>query len=89
MSAMRRLFTLPLNFVTGRRDDDPLREEMEQHLAMQMEENTRAGMPFADARRRRRCTCVNGISFDERRTQPWKEGWIDADIPLDAVSSWW
>jgi hypothetical protein len=23
---------------------------------------------------------VNGITFDERRTQPWKEGWIDADI---------
>ena|SRR5580692_5675235 len=23
---------------------------------------------------------VNGIAFDERRTQPWKEGWIDADI---------
>lgn len=23
---------------------------------------------------------VNGIGFDERRTQPWKQGWIDADI---------
>lgn len=23
---------------------------------------------------------VNGIGFDEQRTQPWKEGWIDADI---------
>ena len=23
---------------------------------------------------------VNCIAFDERRTQPWKEGWIDADI---------
>jgi hypothetical protein len=23
---------------------------------------------------------VNGIAFDSRRTQPWKEGWIDADI---------
>lgn len=89
MRAMRRLFTLPLNFVTGRRDDDPLREEMEQHLAMQMEKNTRAGMPFADARRRRRCTRVNGISFDERRTQTWKEGWIDADIPSDAALSCW
>jgi hypothetical protein len=23
---------------------------------------------------------VNGIAFDERGTQPWKEGWIEADI---------
>jgi hypothetical protein len=23
---------------------------------------------------------VNGISFDESRTLPWKEGWIEADI---------
>jgi hypothetical protein len=23
---------------------------------------------------------VNGIPFDEKRTQPWKEGWVDADI---------
>jgi len=25
---------------------------------------------------------VNGIPFDTERTQPWKEGWIDADINL-------
>jgi hypothetical protein len=25
---------------------------------------------------------VNGIEFDESRTDPWKEGWIDADIKL-------
>lgn len=23
---------------------------------------------------------VNGVAFDARRTDPWKEGWIDADI---------
>lgn len=27
---------------------------------------------------------VHGIEFDENRTQPWKEGWIDADINLGA-----
>ena len=25
---------------------------------------------------------VYGIAFDESRTAPWKEGWIDADINL-------
>lgn len=25
---------------------------------------------------------VNGISFDEERTQPWKDGWIETDINL-------
>jgi hypothetical protein len=25
---------------------------------------------------------VNGILFDRVRTQPWKQGWIDADINL-------
>jgi hypothetical protein len=28
---------------------------------------------------------VNGIAFDARRTEPWKEGWIDADINLGAA----
>ncbi|MGA3010501.1 MAG: hypothetical protein ABSD72_09590 [Terracidiphilus sp.] len=30
---------------------------------------------------------VNGIAFDERRTQPWKEGWIDADINFGMATS--
>jgi hypothetical protein len=25
---------------------------------------------------------ANGVPFDEGRTQPWKEGWIAADINL-------
>ena len=27
---------------------------------------------------------VHGIAFDEMRTKPWKEGWIDADINMGA-----
>jgi hypothetical protein len=30
---------------------------------------------------------VNGIGFDEDRTAPWKEGWIDADIKLGTIGS--
>jgi hypothetical protein len=28
---------------------------------------------------------VNGVPFDEERTAPWKEGWIEADINLGVV----
>jgi hypothetical protein len=30
---------------------------------------------------------VNGISFDEERTAPWKEGWIETDINLGVRGS--
>jgi hypothetical protein len=42
------------NFATGRRGDERLREEMEQHLAMQTEENIRAGMSPGEAGRQAR-----------------------------------
>ena len=54
MKAMKRLFARTLNFVTGRRGDDRLREEMEQHIAMQTEENIRTGMLPAEAHRQAR-----------------------------------
>ena len=28
---------------------------------------------------------VNGILFDEHRTEPWKLGWIDVDITLGTI----
>lgn len=52
MRALRRLFARLRNFATGRRGDQRLREEIEEHLALQTEENLRAGMPPAEARRR-------------------------------------
>jgi hypothetical protein len=30
---------------------------------------------------------VNGIAFDEQRAQPWKEGWIDADINFGVATN--
>ena len=45
MRSANRWFARIRNFMTGRRGDERLREEMEQHLAMQTEENIRAGMP--------------------------------------------
>src|SRR5271168_5133800 len=54
MSALMRFVTRLLNFTTRRRGDERLREEMESHLAIQTEENIRAGMPPAEARRHAR-----------------------------------
>ena len=50
MRFLRRWWTRVWNFATGR-DDDRLREEMEQHIALQTEENLRAGMDAVEARR--------------------------------------
>ena len=51
MKILRRFLTRLKNFATGQRDDQRLREEMEEHLALQTAENLRAGMPPAEARR--------------------------------------
>ena len=51
MKFFRRLWTRTLNFATGNTGDRRLREEMEQHLALQTEENMRTGMSAAEARR--------------------------------------
>jgi predicted permease len=51
MRFLRRFLARLKNFATGRRDDQRLREEMEEHLARQTEENLRAGMNGEEARR--------------------------------------
>ncbi len=51
MRFLRRLFIRLSNFATGRRADQRVLEEMAEHLALQTEENLRAGMSHAEARR--------------------------------------
>jgi predicted permease len=51
MRFLRRFFIRLSNFTTGRRADQRLQEEMAEHIALQTEENLRAGMPPAEARR--------------------------------------
>ncbi|HTW80497.1 MAG TPA: ADOP family duplicated permease [Terracidiphilus sp.] len=51
MRALRRLLARMRNLATGHRADARLREEMEEHLAMQTDENMRAGMTAEEARR--------------------------------------
>jgi predicted permease len=51
MRLLRRLWIRTRNFATGSSGQRRLREEMEQHLALQTEANIRAGMPPNEARR--------------------------------------
>jgi predicted permease len=51
MKFLRRFFVRFANFVGGRRADSRLQEEMVEHLALQTEENLRAGMSATEARR--------------------------------------
>ncbi len=51
MKVLRRLVIRLSNFVTRRSVDQRLREEIAEHLAFQTEENVRASMPPAEARR--------------------------------------
>jgi predicted permease len=48
---VRRFFARLANFATRRRNDERLREEIEGHIALQTEENIRAGLSAAEARR--------------------------------------
>jgi putative ABC transport system permease protein len=49
--SLRRFFTRLLNLVTGQLRDARLTEEIEGHIALQTEENLRAGLSPAEARR--------------------------------------
>jgi putative ABC transport system permease protein len=49
--SLRRFFTRLLNLVTGKSCDARLTEEIEGHIALQTEENLRAGLSPAEARR--------------------------------------
>src|SRR5579863_3099137 len=51
MRSLRRLFARLTSLATRRRDDQRLREEIEGHIALQPEENLRAGLSPAEARR--------------------------------------
>jgi len=51
MRFMRRFLTRLANFLTRRRDDERLKEEIAGHIALQTDENLRAGLSPAEARR--------------------------------------
>jgi predicted permease len=77
MRLVRRIGARLRNFAMGRRGDQRLREEIEQHLAMQAEENVRAGMTPGEARRQAgiKLGAVQAVreSYHEEEGLPWIE----------------
>jgi hypothetical protein len=51
MKSLRRFFTRFVSFATRRTQEERLREEIEEHIALQAAENLRAGLPPVEARR--------------------------------------
>ena len=51
MRALRRFLTRLITSTSRSRDDERLREELEDHLAFETDDNIRAGLPPAEARR--------------------------------------
>src|SRR5579863_811665 len=51
MRSLRRFFARAGNFIIRKRDDERLKEEIQEHIALQTAENIRAGLSPAEARR--------------------------------------
>jgi predicted permease len=63
---LRRFFIRLKNLASGRSADQRLQEELAEHLAFQTEENLRAGMPPAEARRQARLKLGAAPAIRER-----------------------
>ncbi len=51
MRILRRFFKRLISWTSSRKDEERLREEIEAHIALQTEENMRAGLSAEEARR--------------------------------------
>jgi len=80
MRSARRFFARLINFVTRRRDDERLREEIEEHIALQTEESIRAGISPSEARRKAvlKFGGVEGVKeeYREQRGLVFLETWL-------------
>src|SRR5579863_9658208 len=68
MRSLRRFFARAGNFIIRKRDDERLKEEIQEHIALQTAENLRAGLSPAEARRQARLKfgAVEAIKEDYR-----------------------
>jgi hypothetical protein len=66
VKSLRRFFMRLSNFAARRNADQRLREEIAEHLALQTEENLRAGMSPAEARRQAALKLGAGQAIRER-----------------------
>jgi putative ABC transport system permease protein len=82
MKALRRFVRRLTASVLGRRDEDRVREELEEHLALLTGEYARAGLPLDEARRRARLRLGAGDATteayrDEQRLRRLEDTWQD------------
>ena len=69
MNAIRRLAKRLRTSLSGRQDDDRLREELAEHLALLTEEYAQAGVPLDEARRRARLK----LGAVDATTEAWRD----------------
>jgi len=80
--SLRRFVKRLTASLRGGGDDDRVREELFEHLALLTEEYTRAGMPLDEARRRARLTLgspnvTTEACRDEQRLRFREDAWQD------------
>src|SRR5579864_5828376 len=87
MKALRRFLTRLMNALTRRAHDERLREEIEEHIALQTADNLRAGLSPAEARRqamlkfgaieamKEKYWAEGGLAFLETLLQDLRFGW--------------
>lgn len=87
MKALNRSLARFHGLFTKRRDERRLAEELEQHLAMAIEDNLRAGLSEAEANRQAKLTFgsvqATVEAYRDQRTLRWLES-----LASDAVSGW-
>jgi hypothetical protein len=90
MKTLRRFFARLANFATRRRDEQRLREEIEEHIALQTAENIRSGLSAVEARRQARLKfgAVEAMKEDYRaaRGLQFVEN-VAQDVRRDLLSS--
>ena len=86
MRFLRRFFIRLSNFTTGRRADQRLREEMAEHVALQTEENLRAGMSPVEARAYRRLADDFQLKQEEIAAAVGKDSLLRTRVRAEAPS---
>ena len=77
MKGLRRFVKRLAASVLGRRDDERMREELAEHLAMLTEEYLRAGLPLDEARRRARLKLGAPDALAEAYRDEQRLGWLE------------
>jgi predicted permease len=77
MKTLRRFFKRLSSWATARKDEERLRAEIEAHIALQIDENIRAGLPAEEAQRQAlwKFGPIEAVkeSYREKRGLPWME----------------